>query len=53
MKKELISSMMMAFPLTAGEYDNLYIVLIFVGVLTLFFVIIYLMVGEEREETET
>ena len=53
MKNELISAIMMALPLTAGEYDNLYIVLVFVGVLTLLFIIIYLMVGEEREETET
>ena len=52
MKKELISSMIMALPLSAGQYDNLYTVLIFVGVLTLLFIIVYLMIGEEREETE-
>ena len=53
MKNELIFTMMMAWPISGGEYDNLYAVLIFLGVLTLLFIIIYLMVGEEREETET
>jgi len=53
MNKGLISLMMMAIPLTAGEYDQLYIVLLFVGIFTLLFVVIYLMVGEEREETES
>jgi hypothetical protein len=53
MKKEFISALMMALPLSAKQYENLYTVLIFVGVLTLLFIIIYLMVGEEREETET
>jgi hypothetical protein len=53
MIKELISFMMMGWPITSGEYDNLYTILIFIGVLTLLFIIIYLMIGEEREETET
>jgi Ca2+/Na+ antiporter len=53
MKKGLISLMMMAFPISAAEYDKLYTVLVFVGILTLLFIVIYLMVGEEREETES
>jgi hypothetical protein len=53
MKKELISALMMAWPISDAEYNTLYSVLIFAGVLTLLFIIIYLMVGEEREETES
>lgn len=44
---------MMAFPVSAWDYDQLYIVLIFVGVITLLFIIVYLGVGEEKEETES
>ena len=53
MKKELLALMMMALPIGSKEYDQLYLVLVFVGILTLLFIVVYLMVGEEREETET
>ncbi len=44
--------MLLDFPLSAGDYNQLYLVMIFIAVFTLLLIIIYLMVGEEREETE-
>ncbi|NVM29166.1 MAG: hypothetical protein HWN65_10015 [Candidatus Helarchaeota archaeon] len=40
-------------PLTDEQYKNLYTWMIFLAAFTLLFVIIYLAIGEEREETET
>ncbi|MHA1648780.1 MAG: hypothetical protein ACTSYB_01200 [Candidatus Helarchaeota archaeon] len=48
----LLSSILLDLPLSSSEYDNLYYGMIWITIFTLLFVIIYLMVGEEREETE-
>ncbi|MHA1129223.1 MAG: hypothetical protein ACTSQI_10245 [Candidatus Helarchaeota archaeon] len=45
-------SILLDLPLSSQQYDKLYLGLIWLGVFTLLFIIVYLMIGEEREETE-
>ena len=49
----IIPLLLMQLPLPSDEYDDLFLIMVFVAIFTLILVIVYLMVGEEREETET
>ena len=52
-KKVSLPLFLMQLPLSGGDYDDLFLAMVFVAIFTLILVIVYLMVGEEREETET
>ncbi|MHA1265133.1 MAG: hypothetical protein ACTSRS_07850 [Candidatus Helarchaeota archaeon] len=48
-----LAIVLMDLPLSSKDYENLYYGIAFLCIFTLLFIIIYLMVGEEREETES
>lgn len=53
MMSSILSTILLSLPLTGDDYETLFYGMIFVCVFTLLFIIVYLMVGEEREEAET
>ncbi|NVM54689.1 MAG: hypothetical protein HWN66_13375 [Candidatus Helarchaeota archaeon] len=48
-----LTSILLDLPLDSEQYNLLFYGMLGVAIFTLILVIIYLMVGEEREETET
>ena len=48
-----INSILLDLPLSPADYEDLFVGMVFLAAFTLLFIIIYLAIGEEREETET
>ena len=53
MVNSVLSLILLDLPLDTEEYTNVFYGMVFVCIFTLLFIIVYLMIGEEREERET